>query len=413
MCTDKQIDILQYDIVKRLTDSYSAVRIKHLWGLIDHENKFLMRPVYDYIDIENGTIWARFRGEKLYVQNDDLPLIYDHTTKINDNHFLVTIEYRKGIIDDLGRIIIPTEYIDIRFYNNYYWCQKNGLEGYRIYSLSGKLLSEHDYKYIYDNPIIESNWPADRKNIDYPIVQTESKFNVLNHNLEEVIPGKATFISRLEYRQQKKKYGFEFEYVKSCFAVVSFNIARCLYNFSTEEFFDIIYSKIDYKGKHDDGHEYVYCYRSLQRVCLEDYLNSSSNELNNESTGIEDLDNYLNTETYIKSHSSIVDIYNENGYLLTINIDENDIDSQLHDCNLICQKKSTKKYGVVSKLGIIVPYRYDYIYKGEDECKILIAQVGFNAKMNQSFYRSRKDLNAECEIYNFQGKCISDRKSVV
>jgi hypothetical protein len=77
MSANNQITILQYDALKQLTESYSAVRIKHLWGLIDNENRFIMRPVYDYIDIENGSIWARFRGAKFYVENKDLPLTYD------------------------------------------------------------------------------------------------------------------------------------------------------------------------------------------------------------------------------------------------------------------------------------------------------------------------------------------------
>lgn len=371
----------QYDMVKRLTNTYSAVRIGHLWGLINNNNEFMMRPEYDFIDIENGIIWARFRGEKFNVSTNDFPLKYDFVKPINDQHFLVTLKYRKGIIDKLGNVIIPLEYIDIRYYRNLYWCRGNGLSEYQIYSLDGTRLSDHEYEYIYDNPIREHS--SNRVNIDFPIVKLKDRYNILDHTFNEVLPYHATFISILE--QQIFHNIGNVEYIKGSFASIRFKNTFGLYNFSTSEFYDIAYSKIEYMQKHSDGHEYIYCFRRSSKQSIDDYLN-----------------NGLCTSANI----STVDIYNEKGYLMSINLNTYEIKRHLNDCTIICKNKNTNKYGVINPSGIIIPCRYDYVYEGNDDCEILIAQIGFDSKMDRSYFRSRRDLHAECDIYNFKGRCI-------
>ena len=55
--------------LKTLKHVFNAKRIGYKWGLYNDEGYILMRPLYDYISIDQeGRIWARYKGKKFFLE---------------------------------------------------------------------------------------------------------------------------------------------------------------------------------------------------------------------------------------------------------------------------------------------------------------------------------------------------------
>ena len=111
--------------VKTLKHGFNAKRIGYKWGLYNDEGCILMRPLYDYISIDQeGRIWARYKGKKFFVEDDKLPYPFDfkHDSEIDKEWFVIESNGFLGVADKHLNVIIPMLYKYIIDYDGILWC---------------------------------------------------------------------------------------------------------------------------------------------------------------------------------------------------------------------------------------------------------------------------------------------------
>ena len=111
--------------VKTLKHGFNAKRIGYKWGLYNDEGYILMRPLYDYISIDQeGRIWARYKGKKFFVEDDKLPYPFDfiHDSEIDKEWYVIESNGCLGVMDKQLNIKIPLQYKYIIDFGGVLWC---------------------------------------------------------------------------------------------------------------------------------------------------------------------------------------------------------------------------------------------------------------------------------------------------
>jgi hypothetical protein len=133
-------------------------------GIVDHSGKQILPFLYEYVErIESSNTMKLFRvrNSKLYGVTDFsgkiiIPVIYERVELINqafgttNKYYSVTKNGKTGIIDDVGKQIIPCEYTRISgFQGKYLAASTNGRYG--LISWSNKVVVPFIYDEIHNN----------------------------------------------------------------------------------------------------------------------------------------------------------------------------------------------------------------------------------------------------------------------
>lgn len=257
--------VFQYQYDKEISSLYFeegllVVGKNEKEGVIDRLGNVIIPPIYQYIKIQNGYIFAR--------ENDDVWLLNKQGKKLlriadgqekrgsmikgstlgsiyfNPLGFLKTsINGKYGVVDSNGKLILPYEYDDVFFENNCITAKKgNNLE---IYDYSGKnklllgeqkLISGHENGYITkDNSNLYVYNTAFKqkfkiKNIDAEYPQRGASYFHLLYPYKEKISGRLGFVDLINFEVEKPIYTKFFSLLKSNCLILSNENGNVFYN---------------------------------------------------------------------------------------------------------------------------------------------------------------------------------------
>ena len=165
------------------------------------ENRILIQPEYDQIDLENG-MYKVNKDNKIGIINSNgkhlLHPIYDTIELIDEIYYLVEYEKEKGLYDSLGNLLIPLTYDSIdKFKDDFFRVSKDG--DYGLLDKNGNTI----FPVIYDSF-------SDLKN-DFIILKKDSKYNIYNLDFIKINSTPLDFISEdideFIYFKESSKWG--------------------------------------------------------------------------------------------------------------------------------------------------------------------------------------------------------------
>lgn len=339
-------NLIQYDEKVLVNSSIYIVRCGYLWGLVSNES-FIMKPIYDYIWIDsNDKIWAMFNGKTFLVELNNFPNEYDYIEPLEDGNHLVYKNDLVGVCDaNMNEIITPTFFKVIKHSDIFWCCVDNDLDLYILYTTSGETITHEPINY---NP----------KN--FPVINSLTGYNIIGNNYQYLLPVNVKLIKRdYDWLDPKKKAPVGIITAESC---------QLLYLSSPNKYIDIGYSKIIQKVS------LFLCYRGEAKLCFNDFQSLP---------GVYHEDNF-------------VDIYDKNGSLI-VELDLSAYSTHelsYYNQQLILCSNRNKRFGVMDKTGIIIPFRYHSITR-RGGC--IIAEV---------YYKHNGSIIKEYDVYNPVGKCI-------
>ncbi len=117
----EKFEYVKYNFMKSFDNNIKVVGNDGIYGIYQN-GVFLVPLVCDEIYVVRGIFYLSSNGKKGLFKNGVLvPIIYDKISEINSNLFIVTMNGKQGVYDlSEGCEIIPCEYMDIRFNNNYF-----------------------------------------------------------------------------------------------------------------------------------------------------------------------------------------------------------------------------------------------------------------------------------------------------
>ena len=351
---------------KTLKNGFNAKRIGYKWGLYDDEGTVLMRPLYDYISIDQeGRIWARYKGKKFIVEENKLPYPFDfiHDSEIDKSWYIIESNGLFGVVDNHLKILIPMQYKYIIDYGGLLWTTnfyrigdmangiKPGYIGCTLYTYEGTIVTTNKYDLLDRTPM-------------FPIVGNENGSNVIIDGNKELLSTPAKKISRIndwyiiEYEQQH----FLYDSKNKCFLNK--------YNYS---------SIMQWKRNTN-----VFICTRMSGLCCDVY---------------KDGDLFA---SYNFVHYSLVDVVDE---------------------FIIVKKPYSFKYGFIGKKGLIIPCLYDKISCFRGAVNIIKAEVfeetskenkegavyvGYKSSKYPGFYV----IHGRYDIISFDGHCICENNDI-
>lgn len=343
-------NIIHFDEKIPIDSSTYIVRCGYLWGLTSNES-FIMKPIYDYIWIDsNDKIWAIFNGKTFLVDLNNFPNEYDYIEPSEDGNLLVYKNDLVGVCNNNMNVILPNKYYNIIESNNIYWCcVDKDLQHYLLYRKSGELIINR--RVVFNKHT-------------FPVIHfDDGDYNILNDNLKTILPISVDDIELVD------KYSCLPE-IKPV-GILRVGCYSLLYLRSINNYIDIVYSKIEHKLT------LYFCYRRAHKSTMTDLDNWSE-------------DAYIEDSVY-----EIVDIYNEDGHLITeLDLSKYTIDRIYHYKSQLTLK-CNNKWGVIDETGIVIPFRYDAISRREE---YLIGEI---------HHRHNEYISKEYDVYNSIGKCIT------
>jgi hypothetical protein len=194
---------------------FFTVQQNDKYGFVNPEGKKITEPLFD----EKGDFYGAFiilsKNQKKGVLKIDgteiIPFIYDDikpSYRVTENApwtFIVTLNEKKGIINDKNKIIIPLEYeiIDLQgSYSDEFMVQNKGLKG--IVSISNTVNIPPLYNTLTIFYIGNKNYYKVEKNHKYGIVSSKNEI-VIPFIYDDMGPG---FIDGLLNIKQNEKWGF-------------------------------------------------------------------------------------------------------------------------------------------------------------------------------------------------------------
>lgn len=209
--------------VKTLKHGFNAKRIGYKWGLYNDEGYILMRPLYDYISIDQeGRIWARYKGKKFFVEDDKLPYPFDfiHDSEIDKEWYVIESNGCLGVMDKQLNIRIPLQYKYISDHGGVLWCSNDRIhrdieKGHLDYLADCSLFS---YKGI---SITEKKYDLHIRSYasfpipSFPIIGNKDGFNILNNEKKVAlsIPAKTIVKNKecliIEYEKEQLLYSIK------------------------------------------------------------------------------------------------------------------------------------------------------------------------------------------------------------
>ena len=120
-----------YDEFESFSKGLIRVSKDEKYGLIDKKGKTILPVDYDFIGVfyeidylENEKVKFIKKDEKLGLIDKQgeiiLPILYDDITKYRDDLYVTEMNYKYGLADDKGNILLSTEYDRVypEYYNN-------------------------------------------------------------------------------------------------------------------------------------------------------------------------------------------------------------------------------------------------------------------------------------------------------
>lgn len=367
---------------KTLKSGFIAKRIGYKWGLYDNEGNILMRPLYDYISInQEDRIWARFKGKLFFVKETKLPFSFDfiHDSDIEKEWYIIESDGYLGVADDQLNVIIPLQYKYIIDYGGILWCSNEHIStdtikgvtssylNCTLFSYKAERLSNSTYK-LYDS----SSSYAHAHPI-FPIIYNEDGYNLLDNYNKLVLstPAKSIFNINDLY-------------------IIDFQTEKKLYNYKNNRFIDN-YRYTDIKlWKWNSS--ILICKRSCENVC----------------------DVYVNEK--------LVASYNPFDYSIFDVAD---------DFIIVCKRwymlsseNMLPKYGFINNKGLAVPCIYDRITVHDGAISIVIAEVFEDTSkkyMNDAIYVEHHSSKipdfyvskGKYDVFAFDGHCICENNDII
>lgn len=183
----------KYNTAERFNKNRIAIVSKnHKYGIIDEFGKERVKPEYDTIEHPEES----YHQSEIFVakKNNNLILLDEHGKKIYDNILDFSFDYcrlnnkiqkiyhiqdvneKYGAIDTKGKLIIPVIYDEFQDFGSNY----NAIVKYK-----GKFgLIDSNNKVTY--PIENESIYADRRELDYYIINKNNKFGIIDKNLKPI-----------------------------------------------------------------------------------------------------------------------------------------------------------------------------------------------------------------------------------
>lgn len=365
---------------KILRNGFIAKRIGYKWGLYDNEGNVLMRPLYDYISIDQeGRIWARFKGKKFFVEDNKLPYPFDfiHDSEIDKEWYVIESNGFLGVMDKQLNIRIPLQYKYISDHGGILWCsneriRKDSEKGPLDYLADCLLFS---YK---GNSITETKYDLHIGSSarilipPFPVIGNKDGFNILNNDKKVVLPTLAKKITKTNN-----------------WIIIEFEKEQLLYNIENNCFINNHkYSKIDKWKSWIKGSNVFICKRlSDERTC---------------------------------------DVYKDGKLIATYDSFSYSLFDVTDEFIIVWRRffNMLPKYGFINNKGLIVPCLYDRITVNGGAFSIVIAEV-FEETSNKyvdnaiyvehhssripNFYVSK----GRYDVFAFDGHCICEDNNII
>lgn len=122
-----QIPII-YDEVKSFCSDLCSVKLNNYWGIINKSNEIVVPIIYSevhFFEMGNfilrlGRVWQIFDNHCKILTEFDLNIHFQYVRNISDGFATVELNFKKGIIDYRGTIIVPTCYDEIECFNSHF-----------------------------------------------------------------------------------------------------------------------------------------------------------------------------------------------------------------------------------------------------------------------------------------------------
>ena len=361
---------------KTLKNGFVAKRIGYKWGLYDKDGKVLMRPLYDFISInQEGRIWARFLGKKFYVEDDKLPYSFDfiHDSETDKVWYVIESNGYFGVVNKHLKTIIPMKFKYIIDYGGILWVtndyrlrdpfkRNSGNTGFfdcMLFSYEGNLITENRYNLI---GVKESNLSVSPS---FPIVNNNEGFNIINNDKKEVLSMPAKSITKI-----------------NDWYIIEYEKEQFLYDSKNNRFLNKYrYSIVNQWGKSSN---IFICRRLSDLMC---------------------------------------DVYNDGEIVGSFNfVQYNLVD--VVDKYIIVKSAYSFKYGFIDLKGMVVPCIYDQITCFRGAVNIIIAElfeetskeqkggavyVQHNSGRLPGFYV----IKGRYDIFGFDGHCICENNDIL
>lgn len=179
-----------YIVSNKTSDGYK-------YGYLDYNHKVVLKLEYDVVSrvVQNNSmndicIIACKNGQYGVVKNNQVIINYSYQGieyDGNNNFFELQRNYKYGIVDYNGKVILPTDYIEIQINGIYIQTLKNEGEDYKFFNILGQEV--RDLKYI---SVEKTN------NEDYYItINQEGFYGVIDNENKELLENKYNYLEYL------------------------------------------------------------------------------------------------------------------------------------------------------------------------------------------------------------------------
>ena len=131
--TGQKITSKLYEDGTPFSNGIAKVKRGNKWGCIDKEGREIVACEYFTPHLN---------------AKESIPCIYHNIHILDNKHIIVNKDYKYGLVDISGDIIIPVEYEDIKqFHEDLFWTKLNGKWG--LMDISGTLIIPHKYTNVH------------------------------------------------------------------------------------------------------------------------------------------------------------------------------------------------------------------------------------------------------------------------
>lgn len=201
----------QYEVAEDFTDyDMAVVKMGEQIGLIDTKGKWLISPQYEAIAIlDKATIMVK-KDCKFYLYSSYNQLLskeYDMIYKVYNTPFFLVLQGEKsGLIDSLGKEIVPCQFEKIFNYNDY---ELSGIPPRFQFVIKAEKMGVWDtkkQKLILPCMYKQVRWVANVAEKDYFIASLDDKAGVVDERNESVLPFEYTPSYRGDYVTKDGRY---------------------------------------------------------------------------------------------------------------------------------------------------------------------------------------------------------------
>ena len=386
---------------KILRNGFIAKRIGYKWGLYNNEGDVLMRPLYDYISInQESRIWARFKGEKFYVDEEKLPFPFDfiHDSETDKDWYVIESNGYLGVADKHLEIVIPIEYKYIINYGGILWVTNNFRHGdiakritrsfidCALFSYEGKLISNTKYNLVCNLSMLPVS-------PEFPILSNNDGFNILNNDNKEVLSYVEAFDQKVLAILKNEN-----ENDKEVLSIPASNIKRI------NDWFIIEYGKPKYKTQ-----QFLY---NIKKSCFIQRFRYSEIKQWKKDTNV----------FVCKCESGFnCDVFNGEKFIAQFDYLKYSL-VDVVDEFVIVRKTCDFKYGFINKKGMFVPCIYDQVTCYRGAVNIIKAELYEETSKEykeeaQCVHRSNGPdlyvLKGRYDVFGFDGYCISEGNDIL